>query len=156
MPRHVIDIEIDRSTGCRLRAVWFQRIVSQALASAGVREAAEVAVLVTSDERVQELNQRYRGVDTTTDVLSFALNETKERFPREPSAPKSLGQVVVSYPRAVSQAAEYGHSVEREVAFLTVHGILHLLGYDHQRPRDETRMVTQQEVILTALGITRE
>jgi len=112
-------------------------------------------MLITADERVHELNRQYRGVDAATDVLSFALDETKERFPGEPSAPRLLGQVVVSYPRAESQAAEYGHSVEREVAFLTVHGILHLLGYDHQCPDDESRMLAQQDAVLNALGITR-
>ena len=155
MLRHVIDIEVDRSTGCALRAPWFRRIVRQTLASAGTTETMEVGVLVTGEKRVHELNRQYRGMDAPTDVLSFALDESAERFPAARGAPRSLGQVVVSYPRAVRQAAEYRHSVEREVAFLTVHGLLHLLGYDHQRRDDEARMIAQQEAVLNALGIIR-
>ncbi|MCI0769715.1 MAG: rRNA maturation RNase YbeY [Chloroflexi bacterium] len=166
MPRHVIDISNDVESAIDVKATWLRRVVRGALASADLRDAVEVGLLLTGDDRVRQLNRDYRGEDRTTDVLAFALEESEVAFPRPsdalpslgqvPSdALPSLGQVVVSYPQAVRQAAEYGHTVEREVAFLVVHGLLHLLGFDHQRPDDEARMLSKQEAIMTSLGLPR-
>ena len=177
MPRHVIDISNDVESAIDVKATWLRRVVRGALASADLRDAVEVGLLLTGDDRVRQLNRDYRGEDRTTDVLAFALEESEVAFPRpsdalptlgqvppdalpslgqSPSdALPSLGQVVVSYPQAVRQAAEYGHTVEREVAFLVVHGLLHLLGFDHQRPDDEARMLSKQEAIMTSLGLPR-
>lgn len=166
MPRHVIDISNDVESAIDVKATWLRRVVRGALASADLRDAVEVGLLLTGDDRVRQLNRDYRGEDRTTDVLAFALEESEVAFPRPPDAlptlgqaPSdalpSLGQVVVSYPQAVRQAAEYGHTVEREVAFLVVHGLLHLLGFDHQRPDDEARMLSKQEAIMTSLGLPR-
>ena len=166
MPRHVIDISNDVESAIDVKATWLRRVVRCALASADLRDAVEVGLLLTGDDRVRQLNRDYRGEDRTTDVLAFALEESEVAFPRPPDAlptlgqaPSdalpSLGQVVVSYPQAVRQAAEYGHTVEREVAFLVVHGLLHLLGFDHQRPDDEARMLSKQEAIMTSLGLPR-
>ncbi len=116
----------------------------------------EVAVLLTSNETVRRLNKEYRGLDETTDVLSFGSEGGEEAFPTVPGEGFGLGQVVVSYPQAVRQAREYGHSVKREVAFLVVHGLLHLLGHDHEDPASESRMFAEQEAVLQSLGITRE
>ncbi|MEE9284658.1 MAG: rRNA maturation RNase YbeY [Dehalococcoidia bacterium] len=156
VPRYTIDIRIDTGLDAAVTPPWLRRVVRGALASAGVGEAVEVGLLVTGDDEVRRLNRDYRGDDRPTDVLSFALEESEVVFPRPPNAVPMLGQVVVSYPRAVRQAAEYGHSVEREVAFLVVHGLLHLLGHDHREREDEARMTRKQEAILTSLGITRE
>lgn len=166
MPRHVIDISNDVESAIDVKATWLRRVVRGALASADLRDAVEVGLLLTGDDRVRRLNRDYRGEDRTTDVLAFALEESEVAFPRPsdalptlgqvPSdALRALGQVVVSYPQAVRQAAEYGHTVEREVAFLVVHGLLHLLGFDHQRPDDEARMLSKQEAIMTSLGLPR-
>ncbi len=177
MPRHVIDISNDVESPIDVKATWLRRVVRGALASADLRDAVEVGLLLTGDDRVRRLNRDYRGEDRTTDVLAFALEESEVAFPRPPDALPSLGQVpsdalpslgqvpsdalpslgqvVVSYPQAVRQAAEYGHTVEREVAFLVVHGLLHLLGFDHQRPDDEARMLLKQEAIMTSLGLPR-
>ena len=166
MPRHVIDISNDVESTIDVKATWLRRVVRGALASADLRDAVEVGLLLTGDDRVRRLNRDYRGEDRTTDVLAFALEESEVAFPRPsdalptlgqvPSdALRALGQVVVSYPQAVRQAAEYGHTVEREVAFLVVHGLLHLLGFDHQRPDDEARMLSKQEAIMTSLGLLR-
>ncbi len=154
MPRHLIDVEIEPALESGLRPAWVRRIVARTLERCGVRRRAEVGVLLTDDRQVRRLNRRYRGLDRTTDVLAFALEESAERFPGGPDDAPSLGQVVVSYPRAVRQARRYGHSVQREVAFLVAHGTLHLLGYDHQRPAEEARMLAQQEAVLSSLGIT--
>ncbi|MCH8189820.1 MAG: rRNA maturation RNase YbeY [Chloroflexi bacterium] len=166
MPRHVIDISNDVESAIDVKATWLRRVVRGALASADLRDAVEVGLLLTGDDRVRQLNRDYRGEDRTTDVLAFALEESEVAFPRPPDALPSLGQVpsdalpslgqvVVSYPQAVRQAAEYGHTVEREVAFLVVHGVLHLLGFDHQRPDDEARMLLKQEAIMTSLDLPR-
>ena len=155
MPRHVIDISNDVESTIDVKATWLRRVIRSALASAGQRGAVEVGLLLTGDDGVRRLNRDYRGEDRTTDVLAFALEESEVAFPRPSDALPTLGQVVVSYPQAVRQAAEYGHTVEREVAFLVVHGLLHLLGFNHQRPDDEARMLSKQEAILTSLGLPR-
>jgi len=116
----------------------------------------EVSVSFVSDEEIHDLNRDYRAVDRPTDVLSFALQEGED-FP-EPTdfeADPMLGDIVVSIPTAVRQAEDYGHSIEREVAFLLAHGFLHLLGYDHQSPEEEREMFQIQEEVLEQLGIPR-
>lgn len=153
MPRHSIDIQIDSAVTTTLKKPWLRRIVAETLRRETVRRQAEVGLLLTTGREVRRLNREYRGQDKETDVLSFALAEGAA--PEGEGSALNLGQVVVSYPRAVRQAADYGHSVEREVAFLTVHGVLHLLGYDHQTPADEARMFRLQDAVLDALKIVR-
>jgi probable rRNA maturation factor len=99
----------------------------------------------------------YRGKDYPTDVISFALEEiTEEEVPIiGEDVPRVLGDIIVSVPKAVSQAEEYGHSFEREIGFLIVHGFLHLLGYDHMEKADEQEMFALQEDILNKFGLTR-
>ena len=99
-----------------------------------------------------ELNRTYRGVDKTTDVLSFSQREGQNGD----SWDNLLGDVIISVEQARRQAIEYGHSLAREVGFLTVHGVLHLLGWDHENPEDEGRMMAKTEEILHSLGLTRE
>jgi probable rRNA maturation factor len=111
---------------------------------------AELTVVVAGDECVRELNRAFRRLDSTTDVLSFPSGEgpafvTPERFP------PYLGDVVVSYPVAVAQAAEQGHLVMAELALLIVHGCLHLVGYDHATEEERERMWSRQEEILRSL-----
>ena len=115
---------------------------------------AEVSVTVVDDVRMRELNRVYRARDATTDVLSFALLEGDEAMPEDEPV-QALGDIVISWPRACEQAAAYGHSAEREVAFLVVHGFYHLLGFDHQTPADERAMLERQEAVLRALGHAR-
>jgi len=93
-----------------------------------VPEDAEISVLICDADTIHELNRDYRNVDAPTDVLSFALNEGDDDIPEEE---KALGDIVINLDRAISQAKEFGHSTEREVAYLSVHGFLHILGYDH-------------------------
>ncbi len=132
--------------------------VTAVLAEAG-KEQAEVSVLVTGDERIQELNREWRGVDEPTDVLSFALAEGEDEpaLAAVPDAPEILGDVVISWPRAEVQAAEYGHPLRRELAFLAVHGTLHLLGYDHEKGVSASRAMREaEEAILSGLGLGRQ
>ena len=128
--------------------------VSAALTSEGFPNDAEVSVTLTDDEGIRELNREYRRIDRPTDVLSFPQYEKDELSAIV--GPAALGDVVISLERAEKQAAEYGHGIERETAFLTVHSILHLLGYDHESaPEDEADMFARQEAILTKMGLTR-
>ena len=112
--------------------------------------ASEASLTLVSDEEICALNREYRKVDCSTDVLSFPIGE-----PNYDEDSIVLGDVVISVPTAIRQAEQYGHSLEREMAFLTVHGMLHLLGYDHMKLSDEQVMTTKQEEILRKLGIVR-
>ena len=123
-------------------------------------DETEISVLLVDDATIQELNRDYREKDVPTDVLSFPLEEELEGE-GEPEiiggpAARMLGDIVISVEKAVTQAAEYGHSVERELAFLLVHGLLHLLGYDHDKGEAAKKLMRSEEKrILTALGISR-
>ena len=151
-PSYAVDVEIDGVAEGALDAAWVRRVVEAALAAEEVAEGSAADVWITGDEEVHALNREHRGVDRPTDVLSFAFQET-ETFPTAPDEAPNLGQVVLSFPRAVSQAREYGHAAELEVAFLLIHGVLHLLGYDHGDPGEERRMFGRQDAILTGLGL---
>ncbi len=118
--------------------------------------ACEVSLTYTDNEQIHALNLEYRGVDKPTDVLSFPLmdfsGESDEPVADEPVV--SLGDIVISLERAREQAEEYGHSFEREVAFLTVHSMLHLLGYDHMEEEEERDMRARQTAIMDILGLS--
>ena len=129
-----------------------RRVAATALENLGGLEEAELSIVLTDDSAIRELNQSYRGVDRPTDVLSFSQREGEDGN----ISPEILGDVVVSLDRAHEQAREYGHSFERELGFLVVHGILHLLGWDHEMPDDEARMMAKTEEILEGIGLIRE
>ena len=120
----------------------------------GFHNEIEVSLTFTDDEGIRKLNREFRQIDKATDVLSFPLTdyEATEFAIDEPEA--SLGDIVISLERAAAQAEEYGHSFEREVAFLTVHSMLHLLGYDHvNSEEEELEMRRRQSEILTIMGL---
>ena len=98
---------------------------------------------------MHEINKKYRGIDRTTDVISFALNDNK----RIETMINVLGDIYISIPKMVEQAKQYEHSEKRELSFLTLHGLLHLLGYDHMNSEDEKVMFGLQDEILKELGI---
>jgi probable rRNA maturation factor len=115
---------------------------------------SEVSVTFTDNEKIHVLNREYRDVDRPTDVLSFPLYEGEELG--QAFGPVVLGDIVLSLEKAKAQAEEYGHSFEREVAFLTVHSTLHLLGYDHETSEeDETDMFRRQNAIMDLMGLSR-
>ncbi len=118
-------------------------------------DSAEVSVTLTDNVYIHELNKKYRGIDRPTDVLSFALNEGDEPEVFDGPEVNMLGDIIISVERAEEQASEYGHSVEREIAFLTVHGMLHLLGYDHMEEEDRKEMRQEEDFVMGKLGITR-
>jgi probable rRNA maturation factor len=132
-------------------AKLIKKAVNTVLKAENFGKAAEVSVTVVDDESIHVMNRESRGVDRPTDVLSFPVFD--EDFGVGLSV---LGDIVISYETAVRQANEYGHSVEREIAFLTVHSMLHLLGYDHETsPEDEKEMFARQEEILALMGQKR-
>lgn len=116
-----------------------------------------MSVNFVDNREIQELNRNYRQKDSPTDVISFAMQETGEGEVNilGLDMPVILGDIVISVDRAKEQAEEYGHSIEREFAFLTIHGFLHLLGYDHLTEEDEKEMFGKQNEILSDFGIER-
>ncbi len=115
-------------------------------------ENAQFNVIFINNEKIREINKSYRGIDRETDVISFALEDEKTiRVENE----RILGDIYISVEKAKMQAEEYGHSFKREICFLTTHGFLHLLGYDHMKKEDEEVMFKLQEEILDSYGITR-
>lgn len=130
-----------------------KRAVKAALDHEGFEYGAEVSVTFTDNEGIHALNLAHRGIDRPTDVLSFPLYDGDFDDGAEV---KALGDIVISLERAGEQASEYDHSLEREAAFLAVHSVLHLLGYDHElSDEDERIMFSRQEEILNKMGIGR-
>lgn len=118
--------------------------------------SAEVSVTFTDDGEIRKLNREYRNIDRSTDVLSFPLGENGAYDINNDTGAKILGDIVISIDHAMAQAEEYGHSLDREIGFLTVHSMLHLLGYDHEAGGLETvRMREKEEMALTQLGLKR-
>ncbi len=123
-------------------------------------ENFEISVSFVEDEEMQLLNSQYRGIDSTTDVLSFPIMDFDDSEPVGSvedfiDEELVLGDIVISTSRAAEQAVEYGHSIERELTFLMVHGMLHLMGEDHDTPEKEAVMFGKQDEILEKLGIKR-
>lgn len=110
-------------------------------------------IIIVDNEYIHKINKEYRQIDRETDVISFALEDNEEMINPEL---RILGDIYISIDKAKSQAIEYGHSFLRELCFLTIHGFLHLLGYDHMTEIDEQEMFQRQEAILDEFGIKRE
>ncbi|NJN66696.1 MAG: rRNA maturation RNase YbeY [Chloroflexaceae bacterium] len=136
-----------------------ERTIAAVLVLEGVAGPVEVSVLVSNDRTLAALNRDYRGKDAPTDVLSFASasddgGEGAPRFVLPPGAPRYLGDIALSYERVLAQATEYGHSPQRELAYLVAHAMLHLLGYDHERgPEDAAAMRQHEEAVMARLGL---
>jgi len=136
---------------------YFERGIAEALKVAEGSEEAEISLSLVDDKRIHELNREYRGVDRPTDVLSFALQEDAEEEPEILDfEDEILGDIIISVERARVQAEEYGHSFERELVYLAVHGTLHLLGYDHEAEEDKAEMRHQEETVMNRIGLLRE
>lgn len=131
-------------------------VVSFALEVENIYSEPEIGVHIVDNEEIKKLNKKFRSVDKETDVLSFPMIEFGDE-PKNVLIKKNilLGDIVISWPKVCEQAKEYGHTIEREIGFLTAHGILHLLGYDHISSEDEKIMFDKQEVILAKIGLIR-
>ncbi|QHS22793.1 rRNA maturation RNase YbeY [Virgibacillus sp. MSP4-1] len=123
-----------------------------------ISEQAEMSVTFVDNDNIREMNRDYRGKDYATDVISFAMQDEGEDEIEilGDDAPLILGDIIISVDKISEQAGEYGHSFERELGFLAVHGFLHLLGYDHMEPEDEKEMFGKQEDYLNEFGLKRE
>ena len=175
----LVDIIDDQAYLAAGQEKLLHEVIEAAAKYLNLPEGIELDLSIVSNEEIQVLNRDYRGLDKPTDVLSFALTEvtsefdvdfahldlTEEaeetedleetEFEDEEAIPQHLGDIIISYPRAQEQAQDYGHSLDRELAFLAVHGFLHLNGYDHQTEEEAQEMFRIQEEVLTTYGLTR-
>ncbi|HEY4550254.1 MAG TPA: rRNA maturation RNase YbeY [Bacillus sp. (in: firmicutes)] len=122
-----------------------------------IEDGSELSVTFVTNDRIQEINREYRDKDKATDVISFAMEELGEgEIPLSGvDMPRILGDIIISLAKAKEQAEDYGHSFIRELGFLSVHGFLHLLGYDHEIEEDEQKMFGRQKDILDEFGLKR-
>ncbi len=140
-------------TGVRMLV---RRCCTAVLVQEKFTDPAEISVTFVDDEQIHALNKEYRNIDRETDVLSFPLGENGVYDINIDTGAKLLGDIVISIPRALDQADRYGHSLQREIGFLTVHSMLHLLGYDHVNGGIESvRMREKEEAVLTQMGLKR-
>ena len=158
MSQMEINILFDEGFEDCLDKGWLQGIAEQALAAQCTAPNVEMGLVIASQERIRQLNRTYLGRDEPTDVLAFSMlpdlpvaGEPEAGtlpFIMPPDGRLHLGEVIISYPQAVTQAGEHQHSVKREVAILVVHGVLHLLGYEHDEPERESQMRAREAEIL--------
>jgi probable rRNA maturation factor len=141
-----IDLQVE-ATLLETTVELLRTVADAALREAEVTPPASLSILLTDDEHVHQLNREYRGVDEPTDVLSFPTGEGM------PGTGHYLGDIAIAVPVARAQAAAAGHGLDAELALLTVHGILHLLGYDHDSTEKKAAMWVAQEEVLAGLGI---
>mgnify|MGYP002756124688 FL=1 len=175
----LVDIIDDQAYLASGQEKLLHEVIEAAAKYLNLPEGIELDLSIVSNEEIQVLNRDYRGLDKPTDVLSFALTEVSSEydvdfahldlaeeaeetedleeteFEEEEAIPQHLGDIIISYPRAQEQAQDYGHSLDRELAFLAVHGFLHLNGYDHQTEEEAQEMFRIQEEVLTTYGLTR-
>ena len=175
----LVDIIDDQAYLASGQEKLLHEVIEAAAKYLNLPEGIELDLSIVSNEEIQVLNRDYRGLDKPTDVLSFALTEVSSEydvdfahldlteeaeetedieeteFENEEAIPQHLGDIIISYPRAQEQAQDYGHSLDRELAFLAVHGFLHLNGYDHQTEEEAQEMFKIQEEVLTTYGLTR-
>ena len=139
-------------TGLRLLV---RRCCTAVLQMENFKGSAEVSVSFVNNAQIKELNAQYRNKDIETDVLSFVMSEDGKYDLDPVTGAQILGDVVISMEKAVEQADIYGHSLQREVGYLTCHSVLHLLGYDHEDNMERVRMREKEEAVLTQLGLVR-
>ena len=140
-------------TGIRL---LIRRCCNAVLVNEGFDGSVEVSVRFVDDEEIKILNTEFRNIENSTDVLSFPLGENGEYDTNPENGAKMLGDIVISIDHAVKQADIYGHTLQREIAFLTVHSMLHLLGYDHiNGGLEQMKMREKEELVLSKLGVVR-
>ncbi len=148
-----INILIDEDLEGDLEVSWLQSIARQVLVAQGVGADVELGLVIASQERVQQLNRDYLGRDEPTDVLAFSTREEigadLPPFVQPPDGVLHLGEVIISYPQAVIQAEEHRHSIKKEIAVLIIHGVLHLLGYEHDKPELKRLMSVREAEILS-------
>ena len=161
-------VSVDAPFDGEIGVGWLEDVARAGLAAAGVSGEAEVSLLITDDETVRALNSEYRGLDENTDVLSFSAEHAGHwegdgdepcrlsgdlEFVLPSGLPQPLGEIIVSWPQAQRQAGDHGVSPMRELAHLVIHGALHLVGYDHLEPDEESLMQSRERKALESLSL---
>ncbi len=151
-----IDVLVDEEFQGNVDTGWLKDIAGQALATQQSETEVEMGLVITNQEKIRELNRLYRGRDEATDVLAFPMlpqpaGVEATDFTPPPDGLKHLGEVIISYPQAVRQAEERGQPLKKELAILIIHGVLHLLGYDHAEPGAARLMKEREAEILKAI-----
>ena len=166
MARRQVDVQVFPAFRGKVSPLWLRRVARRALDVAYQDRSCELALVLADDGTVCALNRDYRGLDQVTDVLAFSFAHPGQwegagealagrngntPFVTPPDAPEGLGDVVISFPQALRQAKQHGQPVDRELAALVVHGVLHLLGHDHRQPDEERVMKAQEAAALSRL-----
>jgi len=146
-----LNYEINDNYKVDFKYDYLKKVIKRTLKHENVRNVY-FSIIFVDEKEIQKINKEYRGIDKVTDVISFALEDNSNIIYNDT---RVLGDIYICIPRTKEQAENYGHSIKRELSFLTVHGLLHLLGYDHMEKEDEEKMFALQELILNEEGITR-
>jgi probable rRNA maturation factor len=154
-----LSIRIEKPFAGLVSRKWLRQAVKLTLVHTGISSPVELGLVIAGDDAVHELNRDYRNVDRTTDVIAFSLSEQgaidKQPFITPPDDVIHLGEVIISYPQAKRQAHEQRHSLERELALLVAHGVLHLLGYDHELPEQAEKMKAMESRVMDVIKTER-
>ena len=150
-----MDVLFENNTNEEINYKLIEKVISEALRYEGVNDNTEVSVTIVDNEEIRKINNKFRNIDRATDVLSFPLIDFDNESLPDDGSKIYLGDIIISIERAKEQAKEYGHSIDREIGFLTAHSMLHLLGYDHMVPEEQKEMFAKQEEILNNLGLRR-
>lgn len=170
MAPYDIDVQIMEDFEGVVEAQWLAKVAELTLATECKDPDAAVSIVITGDEDVRELNKEHRGLDENTDVLSFSFEHEGEYYGDEKAKPDiagfdfilppgeklPIGEVIISYPQTRRQAEQAGHPVERELSLLMAHGILHLLGYDHEAPEEQAVMQAIEKAVLDRVWANSE
>jgi probable rRNA maturation factor len=144
-----ISVIIGRGFGRQVKADWLIAIADEVLTTENASPESEVSIVITGQEQIEDLNRRFLQADHPTDVLSFPAGSPEDSgFIMPPDGKVRLGEVIISYPQAVIQAEEHNHSVKKEIAILLIHGILHLLGHDHDIAARKKKMNVREAFLL--------
>jgi probable rRNA maturation factor len=150
-----LSIQIEKPFVGLVSKHWLRRAVKLTLVHTGIGSPVELGLVIAGDDTVHNLNRDYRSVDRITDVIAFSLSEQgavdKQPFITPPDDVIHLGEIIISYPQAKRQAGEQRHPLERELALLVAHGVLHLLGYDHELPEQAEKMRSMEARVLDAI-----
>ena len=167
-PRRKVDIGVQQPFQNNVSSGWLRKIASRTLDAALPGESCQIGIVIADDDTLRDLNKEYRGLDEVTDVLSFSTTHhghwegdgdgpqlpEDDPFVMPPDEPHHLGEVIISYPQTTRQAKAEPKGVENELALLVVHGVLHLLGFDHLKVRDEADMQAKEREVLSSVLAT--
>lgn len=148
MGAHEVNVYIEPKLKIAIRSTWFKGAVNKIFNALATKAPSELGLVITNNEVIQQLNKAYRDKDEPTDVLAFYMfpqHEKDTAFIAPPDGVAHLGEIVISYPQAVIQAEAKGHDVKHELLVLLIHGLLHLLGYDHERSQEEEQRMRAKE-----------